>query len=307
MNPITIATRQSALALWQAEYVKRSLEQCHSGLSVSLLRQDTQGDRIQDRTLAAIGGKGLFIKELEERILEGSADVAVHSLKDVPMTLPDGFELAAILERHSPFDAFIVRDGKSLADLADDAVIGTCSLRRQCQLKRNHPNWVMVDLRGNIDTRLKKLDGGEMDAIVLAESGLDRMGWSHRVTEALLPDQCCPAAGQGALALEIRAGDERLRELLAPLHHESTAQCVRAEREMSRLLGGSCQVPLGAYACWEGDQIRLQGFVGRPDGSLVFNTTQIGTDPLALGRQGAEDLMAQGAGQVLDELGVSYL
>jgi hydroxymethylbilane synthase len=303
-RPLIIATRESALALWQAHHVRDRLKALHPGLEVELLGMTTQGDRILDVTLNKIGGKGLFVKELEQALQDGKADLAVHSLKDVPMVLPEGFELAAIGEREDPRDAFVSNQYRHLSELPPGAIVGTSSLRRESQLRTRYPHLVIQPLRGNVNTRLRKLDEGEYAAIILAAAGLKRLGFEARITAVLEPEQSLPAAGQGALGIEIPAGRTDLQSLLAPLHHPETAACVRAEREVSRQLGGSCQVPLGAYALMREGELYLRGFVASPDGKtfLQAETSGNASDPEALGRDLADALRTQGADAILSAL-----
>jgi hydroxymethylbilane synthase len=304
-RPLIIATRESALALWQAHHVRDRLMALHPGLEVELLGMTTQGDRILDVTLNKIGGKGLFVKELEQALLEGRADLAVHSLKDVPMTLPDGFALAAIGEREDPRDAFVSNNFRQLSDLPPAAVVGTSSLRRESQLRARYPHLDIQPLRGNVNTRLRKLDEGLYDAIILAAAGLKRLGYTERIASLLEPEQSLPAAGQGALGIEIRSDREDLLPLLAPLHHRDTASCVRAEREVSRQLGGSCQVPLGVYATLNSNLLHLRGFVSHPHGEPFIHSEVTGTsdNPENLGQQLAQALRDQGAEQIIASLG----
>lgn len=303
-RPLIIATRESALALWQANHVRDRLMALHPGLKVELLGMTTQGDRILDVTLNKIGGKGLFVKELEQALQEGRADLAVHSLKDVPMVLPDGFTLAAIGEREDPRDAFVSNQYKQLSELPPGAVVGTSSLRRESQLRARYPHLDIQPLRGNVNTRLRKLDEGQYAAIILAAAGLKRLGFEKRIAALLEPEQSLPAAGQGALGLEIRAGDEKVQSLLSPLHHPETAACVRAEREVSRQLGGSCQVPLGAYAIVRDNKLYLRGFVATPDGKTFLQADAAGDkeNPETLGQQLAQTLREQGADDILANL-----
>lgn len=305
VRPLIIATRESALALWQAHHVRDRLMSLHPGLKVELLGMTTQGDRILDVTLNKIGGKGLFVKELESALQEGRADIAVHSLKDVPMILPDGFALAAIGEREDPRDAFVSNQYHQLSELPPGAVVGTSSLRRESQLRARYPHLDIQPLRGNVNTRLRKLDEGLYDAIILAAAGLKRLGFADRIAALLEPEQSLPAAGQGALGIEIRSDREDLLPLLAPLHHPETAACVRAEREVSRQLGGSCQVPLGAYAVIRNEHLYIRGFVAQPGGTPFIQAEATGSpdDPEALGRQLAQALREQGAEHIIASLG----
>jgi hydroxymethylbilane synthase len=304
-RPLIIATRESALALWQAHHVRDRLMSLHPGLQVELLGMTTQGDQILDVTLNKIGGKGLFVKELELALLEGRADIAVHSLKDVPMILPEGFALAAIGEREDPRDAFVSNKYRQLSELPPGAVVGTSSLRRESQLRARYPHLDIQPLRGNVNTRLRKLDEGLYDAIILAAAGLKRLGFADRIAALLEPEQSLPAAGQGALGIEIRSDREDLLPILAPLHHPETAACVRAEREVSRQLGGSCQVPLGAYAIIRNEHLYLRGFVAQPGGTPFIHAEVSGSpeDPENLGSQLAQALREQGAEQIIASLG----
>jgi len=303
-RPLIIATRESALALWQAHHIRDRLMMLHPGLKVELLGMTTQGDRILDVTLNKIGGKGLFVKELEQALQDGRADLAVHSLKDVPMVLPEGFALAAIGEREDPRDAFVSNHFRQLSELPPGAVVGTSSLRRESQLRARYPHLNIQPLRGNVNTRLRKLDDGHYAAIILAAAGLKRLGFADRIAAVLEPEQSLPAAGQGALGIEIRADREDLQPVIAPLHHPETAACVRAEREISRQLGGSCQVPLGAYAVMHDNALFLRGFVASPDGKAFLQTEATGsaTEPEALGQQLAKALRQQGADAILSAL-----
>jgi hydroxymethylbilane synthase len=303
---LTIATRESALALWQAHHVRDRLMTLHPGLQVALLGMTTQGDQILDVTLNKIGGKGLFVKELEQALMDGRADLAVHSLKDVPMILPEGFELAAIGEREDPRDAFVSSQYQQLSELPPGAVVGTSSLRRESQLRARYPHLDIQPLRGNVNTRLRKLDEGQYAAIILAAAGLKRLGFADRIAALLEPEQSLPAAGQGALGIEIRSGREDVKALLAPLHHAETAACVRAEREVSRQLGGSCQVPLGAYAILREGTLWLRGFVATPDGKTLLHAEVSGNPdaPEALGSTLAHALREQGADAILNSLAV---
>jgi hydroxymethylbilane synthase len=301
---LTIATRESALALWQANHVRDRLMALHPGLKVDLLGMTTQGDRILDVTLNKIGGKGLFVKELEQALEDGRADLAVHSLKDVPMVLPDGFALAAIGEREDPRDALVSTHYQRLSEMPPGAVVGTSSLRRESQLRARYPHLDIQPLRGNVNTRLRKLDEGQYAAIILAAAGLKRLGFDSRISALLDPEQSLPAAGQGALGIEIRAHRVDLQPLLAPLHHVDSAACVRAEREVSRQLGGSCQVPLGAYAIIRDRALFLRGFVATPDGRTFLQAEAVGSagQPESLGQQLADALREQGAEDIISAL-----
>lgn len=301
---ITIATRESPLALWQARHIQSRLQALYPDIDIALLGMTTQGDRILDVTLNKIGGKGLFVKELEQALADGSADLAVHSLKDVPMVLPEGFALAAIASREDPRDAFVSNHFASLAELPPGSVVGTSSLRREAQLRARFPHLTIKPLRGNVGTRLAKLDAGEYDAIVLAAAGLKRLGLGERIRESIAVEDSLPAAGQGALGIEIRADRADLRELLAPLHDASTAACVIAERALARRLNGSCQVPLAAYGEDDDGFLRLRALIARPDGSDLVRAEASGSlaSAEALGLKVAELLLIEGAGSILHEL-----
>jgi hydroxymethylbilane synthase len=297
---LTIATRESALAMWQAEHVRSRLTSCYRGTTVELLGVTTQGDRIVDRPLAAIGGKGLFIKELENALRDGRADIAVHSLKDVPMDLPEGFVLAAISAREDPRDAFVSTRYEALSSLPDDAVVGTSSLRREAQLRERHPNLRIEPLRGNVHTRLAKLDEGRYDAIILAAAGLKRLGLGTRIRALLDPDESLPAPGQGALAVECRADRLDLLHALAPLADRGTTLATTAERAFSRALGGSCQTPLAAYAEWEEGRLWLRALLASRDGRDVMRGERESAvaevdDARALGSALADDFLRRGA------------
>jgi len=296
---LVIATRRSRLALWQAEHVKARLEKVHAGLEVELLAMTTRGDELLDQRLDTVGGKGLFIKELESALLDGRAELAVHSMKDVPADMPPGFEIAAILEREDPRDAFISHKFRTLAELKKGAVLGTSSLRRAAQIKERHPDIELKLLRGNVETRLAKLDRGEYDAIILAVAGLVRLGLARRIGERLAPDTSLPAPGQGAIGIECMSGRADVRALVAPLADAPTAACVRAERAVSFGLGGSCSLPLGAYAEYAKGKIRLRALVAAEDGQRVVRAESTGEDPEALGAIVVEELRARGAEQIL--------
>ncbi len=308
---LVIATRESRLALWQAEHVRALLQQLYPACRVELLGMTTRGDQILDRPLAKVGGKGLFIKELETALLDGAADLAVHSMKDVPMVMEPEFELLAIGERESPLDAFVSNKYESLDDMPPGAVVGTSSLRREAQLHAHFPYLAVTSLRGNLDTRLRKLDAGEYDAIILAAAGLRRLGLASRIRSTLPAGQSLPAAGQGAIGIEARAGRADIAAWIAPLNHAPTAACVRAERAVSRALAGSCEVPLGAYAELQGDTLWLRGFVASPDGQRFaraelrgdVNTPNTPNAPEALGDALASELRRQGAADILAALG----
>jgi len=299
-----IASRESALAMWQARHVESRLAALYPRADIRILGLTTEGDRRLDASLARIGGKGLFVKELEDALVAGRADIAVHSVKDVPMALPPGFVLAAIGERADPRDAFISNRYADLSQLPAGARVGTSSLRRECQLRARHPRLRIEPLRGNVTTRLRKLDDGQYDAVILAAAGLKRLGLEDRITRLLAPSESLPAPGQGALGIECLHRRADLIEQLAPLDHAATARCVAAERAFSRSLAGSCNVPLGAYAEMAGSRIRLRGFVGAADGSRLLNGEQEGaaSDAEALGIALAERLKAQGAADILAQL-----
>lgn len=301
---LVIASRESALAMWQAEHIRARLAGLYPDLTIRILGMTTRGDQLLDSPLSRIGGKGLFVKELEQAMLEGRADIAVHSMKDVPMELPPGFTLAAIGEREDPRDAFVSNRYKGLGDLPPGSVVGTSSLRRQSQILARYPQLKIEMLRGNVNTRLRKLDEGQYDAIILAAAGLKRLGFTDRITTVIEPEESLPAVGQGALGIECRADRSDLLQLLAPLNHPDTAACVTAERAMSLRLAGSCQVPLGGYATISHNQIQMRGFVARPDGSemIAEALNGPGATPHALGVALAEALLKRGAGQILAEL-----
>lgn len=303
-NPLIIATRESQLALWQAEHVKARLQTLYPDVRVDLLGMTTQGDQILDSPLSRIGGKGLFVKELEVAMIEGRAQLAVHSMKDVPMALPDDFALAAILQREDPRDAFVSNTHATLETLPPGARVGTSSLRRQAQLRARLPHLDIDTLRGNVNTRLRKLDEGQYDAILLAAAGLKRLGLEQRVRALLAPEESLPAVGQGAIGIEIRAGDEALANLLAPLNHMETALCVRAERAMSRAIQGSCQAPIGGYAEIHDGTLRLRAFVADLEGIRFYRASAEGPadDPEAIGEAAARDLIAQGADRLLSDI-----
>ena len=306
--PLRIATRKSQLALWQAEHVATLLRAAHPGLQIELVPLLTQGDRIQDRSLAAIGGKGLFIKELEVAIEDLRADIAVHSMKDVPADLPHGLTIGAVLERADPRDALLTTSGIArLEDLPRGAIVGTSSLRRQAQLYALRPDLRIESLRGNVDTRVRKLDAGGMDAIVLACAGLDRLGLESRITARLDPKICLPAATQGVIGIEYRRSDVRTAGLLQALEDAATRKVMDAERAFAARLGGSCQSPIAAYAEIDADRITLRGLVAEPDGSRLLRDTSSGDlgNPAALGRQLAERMLAAGAGPLLERLRAS--
>ena len=303
---IRIATRTSPLAMWQAEHVARRLQEIHPGLQIEMVGMVTRGDKILDSPLSKIGGKGLFVKELEVGMLEGVADIAVHSMKDVPMEFPEGLHLPIILERGDPRDAFVSNHYPTLDALPQGAIVGTSSLRRQTQIRARYPHLQIRDLRGNVNTRLSKLDNGEYDAIILAAAGLIRLEFQPRITAYLSTEQSLPAIGQGAVGIECRRNDPRVENLLAPLRHAETTVRVRAERAMNQRLNGGCQVPVAGFAELEDGGLRLRGLIGFPDGSAVYTCEQRGclVDPEALGIAVAEDLLAQGGDKVLASLGI---
>ncbi len=301
---IVIASRESRLAMWQAVHVQGRLASLNPAAEVAILGMTTKGDQILDRPLSEIGGKGLFIKELEVAMQEGRAHLAVHSMKDVPMLMPEGFVLAAIAARENPGDAFVSNKYAGLDELPAGAVVGTSSLRREAILRAKYPQLVIKSLRGNLDTRLKKLDAGDYDAIILAAAGLIRLGLEYRIKTVLTAEQSLPAPGQGALGIELVEGDAAMATIVAPLDDPQTAHCVKAERAFSRALGGSCQVPLGGYAVIDDGQLWLRGFVASVDGQEMVAGELLGdpADDEALGRQLAEQLRARGADAILEKL-----
>jgi hydroxymethylbilane synthase len=316
MKTIRIATRQSPLAMWQARYVQKQLEHFHPDLNVELVPMVTRGDIILDTPLAKVGGKGLFVKELELAMLENRADIAVHSMKDVPVEFPDGLGLVTICERDDPRDAFVSVEYSSLDELPVGSIVGTSSLRRQCQLRQLRPDLVIRDLRGNVGTRLSKLDNGDYDAIILASAGLKRLGLEDRIRMPLAPELLLPAVGQGAVGIECRLDDTQTRELLASLNHQRTEICVLAERAMNTRLEGGCQVPIGSYAIWQGNDIWLRALVGAPDGStIIYGERTIRSERTIHGEQMvspeearqagislAEELLGKGARQILTDV-----
>ncbi len=301
---LVIASRESALAMWQAEHIRDRLRALYPQTEVSILGMTTQGDQILDVTLSKIGGKGLFVKELETALENGSADIAVHSLKDVPMHLPEGFMLACIGKREDPRDAFVSNHHAHLEALPAGSVVGTSSLRRESQLRARFPHLKIEPLRGNVQTRLRKLDEGQYAAIILAAAGLKRLGLGERIRAFISSEDSLPAVGQGALGIECRADRPDLEVLLRPLHDAETAACVFAERAMSRALAGSCQVPLGGFAEVQGDKLRMRGFVASPDGSKMLRAEQVGSVAAAeaLGNAVAQALLKQGAAEILAAL-----
>jgi len=307
MNPnrsLKIATRRSPLALWQANYVKARLETAHPGLQVELVTMTTKGDKILDAPLAKVGGKGLFVKELEQALLENRADIAVHSMKDVPVSFPEGLELAIICEREDPSDALVSESFNTFEELPHGARVGTSSYRRQCQVRHLRPDLEVGDLRGNVGTRLGKLEAGHFDAILLASAGLMRLEMSHRIKQRLSFETCLPAVGQGAIGIESRVGDGAVNELIKCLHHSQTAIRVQAERAMNNRLQGGCQVPIAAYAELQGEILILEGRVGTVDGTRLLKAQHRGSDanPEDLGISVAMDLLEQGADEILSAL-----
>ena len=301
---LKIATRQSPLALWQANYVKNRLQQLYPDLTIELVPMVTKGDVILDSPLAKIGGKGLFVKELENALLTKEADIAVHSMKDVPMQFPEGLELAVICQREDPRDAFVSHSYRTFAELPQGAVVGTSSLRRQCQLKALRPDLDIRSLRGNVGTRLSKLDNGDYDAIILASAGLIRLGLADRIASFIDVEQSLPAAGQGAVGIECRTDDAQVQALLAPLADAETTYCVRAERAMNNHLQGGCQVPIGGYAVLQQGQLYLRALVGDIDGSRIIRAEGKSAVENAeiLGVKIAEQLLAQGADKILQAI-----
>jgi len=298
---LRIATRKSPLALWQAEHVKARLQSLHPGLAVKLVGMTTRGDKILDAPLAKVGGKGLFVKELEHALLNNEADIAVHSMKDVPMEFPDGLALGVICEREDPRDAFVSNRFASIDELPQGAIVGTSSLRRACQLKGARPDLVIESLRGNVNSRLTKLDGGQFDAIILASAGLIRLGFENRIRVFIAPETILPAGGQGAIGIELRADDAATQALIAPLHHADTAARVNCERALNRHLHGGCQVPIAAYALKQDDELWLRALVGDPDGKTLLQAQARArsSDAEALGIDVAKQLLAQGADKIL--------
>ncbi|MCG7755310.1 MAG: hydroxymethylbilane synthase [Nitrosomonas sp.] len=301
---IIIASRESLLAMWQAKFIQKRLGELYPQTEVSILGMTTRGDQILDQSLAKIGGKGLFIKELEQALEDGRADIAVHSMKDMPMNVPEGFALAAITEREDPRDAFVSIHYSGLDALPEGSVVGTSSLRRESQLRAQFPHLDVHPLRGNVQTRLRKLDEGQYAAIILAAAGLKRLGLSDRITALLSPEQSLPAVGQGALGIECRADRTDVVALMQPLHHQETAYCVEAERALSRVLGGSCQVPLGAFAEISNGILQLRGFVAQPDGKRIVSDALNGKPEtgITMGQQLAQKLINKGAGEILATL-----
>ena len=302
-SKLTIATRESPLALWQAEYVRGALQAAHPALAVELLGMTSRGDQLLDVPLAKVGGKGLFVKELETALLDGSADIAVHSMKDVPMEFPEGLGLGVICEREDPTDAFVSNNYASLEELPAGSVVGTSSLRRECQLRQRRPDLEVKFLRGNVNTRLRKLDQGEYDAVILASAGLIRLGFGARITGRIEVEHSLPAGGQGAVGIELRCADAQVLNLLRVLHHEPTAQRVTAERALNQRLQGGCQVPIACYAehIPATGRLWLRGLVGRPDGSLILRAEgeAAAADARQLGIRVAEQLLELGAAAIL--------
>lgn len=301
---IRIATRKSALALWQAEHVARLLQAAHPGIKTELVKMVTRGDKILDAPLAKVGGKGLFVKELEQGMLDGKADIAVHSMKDVPVDFPGGLHLAAVLPREDPSDALVSNKYLSLSELPSNVRIGTSSLRRQCQIKDKIPSCKILSLRGNVNTRLAKLDEGQFDAIILASAGLKRLGIADRITERLKTIDSLPAIGQGAIGIESRTDDAAINNLIQVLHDRETSIQVSAERALNARLQGGCQVPIAGYAEIEGSEIFLRGLVGNPDGSQIIRAEKKGSIDEAedLGRAVADELLSKGAAKILRAL-----
>ena len=298
---VRIATRKSPLALWQAEHISQRLKALHSDIEIELVTMVTQGDKILDTPLAKVGGKGLFVKELEQGMLRGDADIAVHSMKDVPVEFPAGLQLSVICEREDPRDAFVSNTYSRLEDLPQAAIVGTSSMRRQCQLREARPDLVIKDLRGNVNTRLKKLDEGQYAAIILASAGLKRLEFDSRITAFLEPEQSLPAIGQGAIGIESRENDDEILDLIKPLEHEITRICVSAERAMNLRLEGGCQVPIAGFAQIEHDTLTLRGLVGQPDGSEMIRGEEKGniSEAEQLGTKLADDLLSRGAKEIL--------
>ncbi len=301
---IRIATRQSPLALWQAEHVANALALAFPGVATELVKMVTRGDKILDAPLAKVGGKGLFVKELEQGMLAGTADIAVHSMKDVPVAFPVGLHLAAILKREDPTDALVSNHYNTLSALPANARIGTSSLRRECQIKALFPQAEILALRGNVNTRFAKLDAAEYDAIILASAGLKRLGFSARIAETLPPETSLPAIGQGAIGIECRTEDAEINQMLQALHDVDTGICVSAKRAMNARLNGGCQVPIAGFAQLQAGQLTMRGLVGSPDGTSLFRAHRQGvaSEAEAIGVAIAEELLAQGAGKILAAL-----
>ena len=301
MNRIRIATRQSALALWQANHVKALLEEAHPGMAVEILGMTTEGDRNKTSPLSRLGGKGVFVKELEVALMQGDADIAVHSMKDVPVELPQGLEIAAICQRADPRDAFVSNDYGAIGEMPPGSRVGTSSLRRRLQLEREFPELEYPELRGNVDTRLRKLDDGEYDAIILATAGLSRLGWEARIRERIDPEICLPAAGQGAVGIECVADAAAVKEVLAAINHDDTAVCVHAERLISAGLGASCNLPIAAFAQLSGEDIAISGFVSDLVGDSYIHAFAEGRrdDASSLALDVTQQLISQGADKLI--------
>ncbi|MGD9409103.1 MAG: hydroxymethylbilane synthase [Thiohalocapsa sp.] len=301
---LKIATRKSPLAMWQAEHAAALLTRLHPDLAIEIVGMTTRGDKILDAPLAKVGGKGLFVKELEQGMLEGTADIAVHSMKDVPVDFPPGLHLAVIMDREDPLDAFVSNRYATLDELPEGACVGTSSLRRQCQLAARRPDLRIEPLRGNVNTRLRKLDEGDYDAIILAAAGLKRLGFAGRIRAHITAEDSLPAIGQGAIGIECRSDDARVHALIEPLHHAATAERVRAERAMNAKLQGGCQVPIAGHAIHEGETLFMRGLVGTPDGSRILRAEgrALGAEAQALGERLADELLAQGADAILADL-----
>jgi hydroxymethylbilane synthase len=305
IKEIRIATRQSRLALWQTEYVADTLRRAHPGIDIEIIPMTTRGDEILDRSLAKVGGKGLFIKELETAMMEGRADIAVHSMKDVPWDMPEGMTIGAVLQRADPGDAIAARkNGASLSALPEGARVGTSSLRRQAQISNARPDLRIGPVRGNVETRLRKLDQGEFDAVILAAAGLKRLGLGERITGRLTMDECLPAVGQGIIGIECREQDQAILEALRIVEHAGTRRCINAERSLARELGASCESPIAAFGELREGELFVRGVVAMPDGSRVIRAMVRGSaaDGHELGRELAADLRAQGAGELLEAL-----
>lgn len=301
---LRIATRNSPLALWQAEFVREQLGKHHADLSVEIIGMTTKGDQLIDSPLAKIGGKGLFVKELEHAMLAGEADIAVHSMKDVGVGFPDGLGIACVMARHNPLDAVVSNHYRHLNEMPAGSIVGTCSLRRVCQLQNHYPELIFKDLRGNVNTRLAKLDAGVYDAIILAAAGLERLEMPERIASVIDDTVCLPAIAQGSLGIECRVDDEHTRKLLAPLADHNNTLCAMAERAVNERLNGSCQTPIAAYAILDNDEIYLRALIGEPDGSLMLTASQRGlaSDAHAIGICVADELLTQGAQAILDKL-----
>lgn len=303
-NTLKIATRKSPLAMWQAQYVQQKLQVLYPQLDIQLVTMTTKGDVLLDTPLAKIGGKGLFVKELENALLNGQADIAVHSIKDIPISFPQGLELSTICERGDPFDAFVSNHYHHIDELPDGAIVGTSSLRRQSQIRAHYPHLIIKDLRGNVGSRLSKLDQGHYDAIILACAGLKRLNIAHRITSTLAPTLCLPAVGQGAIGIECRSKDLDTKKLLAPLNHLETSIRVSAERAMNNYLNGGCQVPIGSYATLDKNQLTLTALVAEPDGSIIIkkNITGCAENAVQMGENLAQQLLDNGANKILKKL-----